>query len=106
MDWKRLRSRFGERWPLLYTYLVLFTFVYPSLVAAIPSSLMDELARLHADLRSAPPADAVCQGTFVSRAQYLIDIGQYGMSDARLAPRGGMSAEDVIFWTWAIDHVK
>jgi hypothetical protein len=42
----------------------------------------------------------------VSRAQYLLDIGQYGYADARLAPRGAMSAEDAIFWTWAIDHLK
>ena len=35
-----------------------------------------------------------------------LDIGQYGYADARLAPRGGMSPEDAIFWTWAIDHVK
>jgi len=48
----------------------------------------------------------VCQGTLVSRAQYMLDIGQYGYADARLAPRGSMSAEDAIFWTWAIDHVK
>ena len=50
--------------------------------------------------------DKVCRGTLVSRAQYLIDIGQYGYADARLAPRGTMSPEDAIFWTWAIDHVK
>ncbi|MDB4890346.1 MAG: uncharacterized protein JWL61_2201, partial [Gemmatimonadetes bacterium] len=47
-----------------------------------------------------------CQGTLNSRAQYLVDIGQYGYADARLTPRGNMSAEDAIFWTWALDHVK
>ena len=59
-----------------------------------------------AELRQNPPADRVCQGTLVSRAQYLLDIGQYGYSDARLSPRGGMSPEDAIYWTWAIDHLK
>jgi hypothetical protein len=48
----------------------------------------------------------VCQGTLVSRAQYVLDIGQYGYADARLAPRGRMSPEDAIFWTWAIDHLR
>jgi hypothetical protein len=42
----------------------------------------------------------------VSRAQYLLDIGQYGYADARLSPHGGMSPEDAIYWTWAIDHLK
>jgi hypothetical protein len=68
--------------------------------------VLSEFAARHAAERAAPPTDRVCRGTLVSRAQYLVDIGQYGYADARLAPRGGMSAEDAIFWTWAIDHVK
>ena len=81
LDWHRLSDRFGPRWPLLYSYLVLFTL-------------------------SIPVKWRVCQGTLVSRAQYLIDIGQYGYADARLVPRGGMSAEDAIVWTWAIHNMK
>jgi hypothetical protein len=106
LDWPRLLDRFGDRWPLLYTYLVFFSFVYASDVGSVPASVMDDLAERHAALRAAPPQDRVCRGTLVSRAQYLIDIGQYGYADARLVPRGGMSAEDAIFWTWAIDHVR
>ena len=34
-----------------------------------------------------------------------IDIGQHGFSDARIAPRGNMSPEDCIYWTWAIENV-
>ena len=106
VDWDRLLARFGERWPLLYTYLVFFHFVYPGDTAALPSAVLDDMTRRMAELREHPPADRVCQGTLVSRAQYLLDIGQYGYADARLAPRGGMSPEDAIYWTWAIDHLK
>ena len=106
LDWERLLDRFGKQWPLLYTYLVFFGFVYPGEVKALPDGVMADLAARHAASRAATVTDKVCQGTLVSRAQYLIDIGQYGYADARLAPRGGMSAEDAIFWTWAIDHVK
>jgi hypothetical protein len=106
LDWDRLLERFGERWPLLYTYLVFFSFVYPSDMQLLPSAVLDDLAARHVALRAAPPSDRVCHGTLVSRAQYLIDIGQYGYADARLAPRGGMSAEDAIFWTWAIANLK
>ena len=106
LDWARLTERFGARWPLLYTYLVFFTFVYPGEIGALPPALLDDFARRHGELRGNPPADRVCQGTLVSRGQYLMDIGQYGYADARLAPRGGMSAEDAIYWTWAIDRVK
>jgi hypothetical protein len=106
LDWSRLLERFGERWALLYTYLVFFSFVYPSDAHTLPAPVLDDLAARHAAARLAPPPERVCQGTLVSRAQYLLDIGQYGYADARLSPRGSMSPEDAIFWTWAIDHVK
>jgi hypothetical protein len=106
LDWGRLVERFAERWPLLYAYLVLFSFVYPSDAHTLPAAVLDDLAARHAAFRTEPPPERVCQGTLVSRAQYLIDIGQYGYADARLAPRGMMSPEDAIFWTWAIDHVR
>lgn len=106
IDWARLLGRFGDNWPLLYTYLMFFTFVYPSDAGLLPPDVLDALAERHRELRAHPATDRVCRGTLVSRAQYLLDIGQYGYADARLAPRGGMSPEDAIFWTWAIDHVK
>jgi len=106
LDWRRLSDRYADRWPLLYTYLTFFAFVYPSDLHRIPAGVFDDLAERFAALRAAPATDQVCRGTLVSRAQYLIDIGQYGYADARLAPRGGMSAEDAIFWTWAIDHLR
>jgi hypothetical protein len=105
LDWDRLLARFDANWPLLYTYLLLFHFVYPSEIQALPATVLEELAGRMAELRASGQAERVCRGTLVSRAQYLIDIGQYGFSDARLAPRGGMSPEDAIYWTWAIDHV-
>src|SRR3982751_4818937 len=36
LQWPRLSDRFGAHWPLLYTYLVMFTFVYPSEAATLP----------------------------------------------------------------------
>jgi hypothetical protein len=105
LDWTRISDRFGERWPLLYCYLVMFTFVYPSEISVVPARVLDDYAQRLTALRVEKGFDKICRGTLVSRAQYLIDIGQYGFADARLTPRGGMSPEDAIFWTWAIDHV-
>ena len=45
----------------------------------------------------------VCQGTLLSRAQYLVDLDEWGYEDARLAPRGTMSAQQIENWTAAID---
>jgi hypothetical protein len=105
LDWTRLLARFDEDWPLLYSYLLFFHFVYPSDAAVLPSGVMDDMTHRMTALRTNPPMDRVCRGTLVSRAQYLLDIGQYGYADARLLPRGSMSPEDAIYWTWAIDHV-
>jgi len=108
IDWERLLRRFDRNWPLLLTYLTFFTFVYPSERHRIPAALYDDLiARLQASLGAPQNGDErICQGTLVSRAQYMVDIGQYGFLDARLAPRGNMSPEDAIFWTWAIENVN
>ena len=106
LDWARISERYGDRWPLLYAYLLMFSFVYPGEMQQIPASVLDDLAQRYTAFRANPSTDAICRGTLVSRAQYLIDIGQYGYADARLTPRGGMTPEDAIFWTWAIDHVK
>jgi hypothetical protein len=68
---------------------------------------MTELTnRLQQEMASAPVTDRVCRGTLVSRAQYLLDIGRYGYEDARLQPRGNMTPEDAVYWTWAIENVQ
>ena len=52
------------------------------------------------------PGPRVCQGTLVSRQQYLIDLEEWGYKDARLLPGGPMNAGDVQIWTEAINGPK
>ena len=108
INWNRLIARFDRYWPLLLTYLTMFVFIYPSERHRIPVSVFDELLdRLRQQLSpSQNGEEKVCQGTLVSRGQYMVDIGQYGFTDARLAPRGRMSPEEAIYWTWAIENVE
>jgi hypothetical protein len=107
LDWKRVMERFDPHWQLLLSYLVLFGFIYPSERHRIPADVMNELlGRLAAEVNAAPSNDRVCRGTLTSRAQYLLDIGRYGYEDARLFPRGNMSAEDAVYWTWAIENIQ
>jgi hypothetical protein len=105
IDWQRLVRRYDRYWPLLLTYLTMFTFIYPSERGRIPHALFEELQTRFQHYLTSDAGDKVCQGTLVSRGQYMIDIGQYGFSDARLSPRGNMSAEDAIYWTLAIENV-
>ena len=44
-----------------------------------------------------------CNGTIISRQQFLIDINQWGYKDARLQPLGNMSADEITHWTAGIE---
>lgn len=108
LDWARLLGRFGEHWRVLYAHLVLFGFIYPGERDRIPHPVMAELARRLAEEEEnesgRAPAHRVCRGTLLSRAQFLIDVGRWGYADARLAPGGTMTAQDVDSWTHAIEE--
>ena len=104
LNWDRLVRRFGTNWRVLLSHLVLFGFIYPGERALIPSATMKELLnRLLAELDVPTRDSKVCQGTLLSRAQYLVDIDDWGYEDARLAPRGSMTDEQIEVWTGAID---
>jgi hypothetical protein len=103
LDWPRLLSRFGPHWRLLLSQLVLFGFVYPSERDRVPAWVMSDLvARLQAEVAAPPPEERVCQGTLLSREQYLIDIERWGYADPREQPQGKMTPSDIDRWTRAI----
>jgi hypothetical protein len=105
LDWHRLLRRFGPHWRVLLGHLVNFGFVYPGERHKVPAWVMDELtARLQEETRRAPEGERLCRGTLVSREQYLIDIGDWGYGDARLA-EGTMTPEEIEHWTDAIGKI-
>jgi hypothetical protein len=104
LDWTRLLRRFGPHWRVLMSHLVLFGFIYPAERRLVPAAVQDDLMRrLQAEAAVAPPADKTCQGTLISRAQYLVDIGPWGYRDARLEPGIKMTPADIAHWTRAIE---
>lgn len=105
LDWNRLIARFGKHWRVLFSHLVLFGFIYPSHQSQIPKWVMEEmLSRMTAELGETPNPDKVCQGTILSRGQYLMDVEKWNYADGRQEPRGHMSAKDIAHWTAAIDQ--
>jgi uncharacterized membrane protein len=105
MDWPRLLRRFGGHWPVLLSHLLLFRFVYPGERRQIPDWVMQELlAHPHDELRAVPPAARICQGTLLSRAQYLIEIERWGYEDARLRPRGALTPEQAAELTASVER--
>jgi hypothetical protein len=57
-------------------------------------------------MRSEPPQEKKCQGTLLSREQYLVDVQRWGLADARHTDASDMSPDDVVLWTQAIDEDK
>jgi hypothetical protein len=101
LDWDRLIARFGHHWPVLFSHVVLFLFAYPDRRGDVPRHVIDDLsARLQ---RLEPQEGArICNGTLLSREQYLYDVNVLGYEDGRLEPRGGMTERDLEVWTEAI----
>lgn len=105
LDWERLLRRFGPHWRVLLAHLTLFGFIFPGDRDRVPARVIRMLAdRLRDEADTPAPAEPVCQGTLLSRAQYLADVDRDGYRDGRLPPRGQMSPEDVARWTEAIDR--
>jgi hypothetical protein len=105
LDWNRLLARFGAHWRVLFAHLVLFGFAYPDQRHRVPSWVMDTLiGRLNADRDDV--LNQVCNGTILSREQYLEDIQNGRYEDGRQVPHGRMSAEELAIWTAAIPEAK
>lgn len=108
LDWHRLLERYGRYWRVLYAHLVLFGFIYPSDRENVPAWVMDELGkRIREETAAGNAAERICNGTLISRQQYLKDIGEWGYADARTVDER-MSAEDIALWTAgiAVDGAK
>jgi hypothetical protein len=108
LDWPRLLARYGHRWQVLLAHVVLFDFIYPDRRGSVPSWVREELLTRGLSglaepggLGGAEPAPRRCQGTLLSRAQYLVDVERWGYEDARTAD-GAMTPAEVSAWTAAI----
>jgi len=107
INWARLVARFGPHWRVLFSHLCLFGFIYPSERNSIPDWVMTGfMDRLGQEMRTPPPAEKTCQGTLLSREQYLPDIQRWGLTDVRHTNASSMTPDDVVQWTKAIDDNK
>jgi hypothetical protein len=105
IDWERLLRRFDQHWRVLFSHLILFGYIYPVDRDAIPAAVLERLMqRVRREIALGPAAEQVCQGTLLSRSQYLSDLESGGYSDARLVPLGRMNEEEIDHWTAAIDE--
>jgi hypothetical protein len=102
IHWTRLIERFGADWRVLLSHLVLFGFVFPSKRNLVPTEVIEELsARLIRELAEEPPVNPLCNGTLLSRVQYLSDITSGGFIDARTTGRSVIKPHEIQEWTKA-----
>jgi hypothetical protein len=101
LDWNRLLARIGNHWRVLLGHLVFYSFVYPRERERIPRWVMDGLMSRMAAERSAEDIP-VCNGTLLSREQYLFDVQERGYADARVPPWGNVPEAEIETWTDAI----
>jgi hypothetical protein len=99
LDWDRLLARFGPHWRVLLSHLVLFGFVYPDDRESIPAGLLRDLAARLMDEPAGAKGGRLCQGTLLSRTQYLADTEEWGYADPRRAPPGPMTEDQLARWT-------
>jgi len=102
LDWERLVRRFAHHYRVLYCYLILFGYTYPSERTLIPDHVLEHFAHRFAEEQRRPDPEDCCQGTLLSRAQFLVDVVQWGYADPRLGPGVHMTPEQITQWTEAI----
>jgi hypothetical protein len=82
IDWRRLLSYAEQFWEVLLAHLINFRFIYPTERDRIPRWLMDELTgRLKEQADLPAPRMKVCRGRHFSRADYQVDIAEWGFAD-------------------------
>ena len=101
LDWGRLVRLFMPDPHVLLSHLLLFQYSYPNEPGAVPPWIVPLLLKLIE--RHPAPEGRVCRGTLLSRAQYLVDIEEWGYEDVRQRPRVHMTAEEIETWTQAIE---
>jgi len=82
IDWQRLLAYAVQYWEVLLAHIINFRFIYPSERNRIPGWLLEELlTRLHQQTELPGPRTRVCRGRHFSRADYLVDITEWGFAD-------------------------
>jgi hypothetical protein len=105
LDWNRLLRRFGKHWRVLLSYIILFGYIYPTERTRIPDWVQRKLSNLFAcEIGQDASGENVCAGTFLSRAQFIVDIDEWGYRDMRTPDL--MSPEAVERWTAAATEDK
>jgi hypothetical protein len=99
LDWERLLRRFADDLPVLFSHMILFSYIYPDEHDTVPRSVMERLRKM--PMQNGSSGKRICRGTLLSRLQYLEDIERWGYQDARTEPRVRITENELRQWTKA-----
>jgi hypothetical protein len=84
LDWRRLVDRVGQNWPLLFSQVLMFTYVYPGYKSNIPAWVPEHLMALaKAEFEREEENVDVTRGPMISRFSFTIDVREWGFADPR-----------------------
>ena len=84
LDWRRLVDRVGVNWPLLFSQVLMFTYVYPGYKSNIPAWVPEHLMELAREEFAREEEDVdFTRGPMISRFSFTIDVREWGFSDPR-----------------------
>ena len=78
LDWPRLLRLTGSHWELLFSFLVLFAYVYPAHIDRVPQHIWDDFTRRFTHHINHPHTDAPFRGSLVDPRMFAIDVNEWG----------------------------
>ena len=98
-NWDKTLARFQNHWRVLLSHLLLYQYIFPQ-SNEIPEWILHQLmGKVMEELSRGPTNETVCNGTLLSRDQYLHDVEELGYVDARIEPVGLLPAKDIDDYT-------
>jgi putative nucleotidyltransferase-like protein len=86
LDWERILAGTGEHWELLFAYLHLYRYVYPSHAHYVPRWVLDLLLkRYEEEVEAAPRGPLRFRGTLLDDVSFGVDVEAWGLPDEHAA---------------------
>jgi hypothetical protein len=87
LDWDRMVEKIGDHWELLFAYLHLYRYVYPSHTHYLPDRVLKILLGRYEE--ESAPKETRFRGTMLDENSFRVDVEEWGLPDERAATTEG-----------------
>ena len=78
LDWHRLLQLTGSHWELLFSFLILFAYIYPAHTDEVPDQIWDDMTAWFTRQVKNPNRQAPFRGSLVDPRMFAIDVNEWG----------------------------